>query len=71
MCRKYNIDLSRSYMVGDSTVDIQTGKNAGLRTVLVLTGQAGGDKKYDAVPDMVVRNLEEAAARIIESEREF
>lgn len=44
MVEKYNIDLSSSFFVGDSTVDIQTGVNAGLKTILVKTGQAGRDK---------------------------
>lgn len=70
MAKKYNIDLSHSYMVGDSTVDIQTGKNAGLHTILVLTGQAGRDKKYDAVPEMVAKNLEDAVSKIIGGEKE-
>lgn len=33
-----NLDLSRSWMVGDSPVDIGVGRNAGCRTVLVLSG---------------------------------
>ncbi len=28
MVDKYNIDVSQSYMIGDSTIDIQTGINA-------------------------------------------
>ncbi len=46
MRKKYNIDLSSSYMVGDTTTDIQTGINAGLHTILVRTGEAGNDGKY-------------------------
>lgn len=33
-----DIDLSISYLVGDSLIDIQTAKNAGIKAVLVLTG---------------------------------
>lgn len=65
---KYNIDLSRSFMVGDTTIDIQTGRNAGMQTVLLQTGLAGSDKKYDAEPDMVAGNLLEAAEIIIKKE---
>ena len=32
---KYNIDLSKSWFVGDTTMDVQTGINAGMKTVLV------------------------------------
>ncbi len=45
MAGKYNIDLAQSYMVGDTTVDIQTGINAGMKTVLLETGDAGNDGK--------------------------
>lgn len=60
MAEKYNIDLSKSFMVGDSTQDIQTGINAGMKTVLLGTGQAGKDGKYDVIPDRTVKNLSEA-----------
>lgn len=62
---KYNIDLSRSVMIGDSTIDIQTGKNAGMHTILLLTGQAGKDGKYDAVPDISANNLADAVTIIL------
>lgn len=41
MVRKYNIDKSQSFIIGDTTTDVQMGKNAGIKTVLVQTGQAG------------------------------
>ena len=34
----FGIDLQNSYMVGDKIVDVQAGKNAGCRSILVLTG---------------------------------
>lgn len=60
MAEKHNIDLTESYMVGDSTVDIQTGINAGLKTVLVKTGQAGMDGKYDGKANYEADNILEA-----------
>lgn len=63
--RQFNIDLSASWMVGDTTVDIQTGINAGTHTALVLTGDAGSDKKYDATPELTCKNLREAVAMIL------
>ncbi len=69
MAERYHIDLSESYMVGDSTVDIQTGINAGLETILVRTGQAGKDGKYKAEPDCVADDLEEAADYIFSAEK--
>jgi len=53
--REHGIDLSRSWMVGDKTSDIECGKNAGLRTVLVETGHGCGHRACGAdavVPDV-------------------
>lgn len=65
MAGKHNIDLARSYLVGDSTVDIQTGINAGLKTVLVKTGQAGMDGKFDVTADYEADDLLEAVRLIL------
>lgn len=35
---KYDIDLQNSWMIGDRLTDIQTGINAGTKTILVQTG---------------------------------
>lgn len=35
---EYDIDLSKSWMIGDRLTDIHTGINAGTRTILVQTG---------------------------------
>ena len=45
----FNIDLSVSWMVGDSKSDVEAGKNAGCRTALI------GDKNYGQ--DMAVSSL--------------
>lgn len=60
----HNIDLSASYFIGDTTVDVQTGLNAGLRTILLSTGEGGLDGKYDAVPDFHAADLV-AATKIV------
>ena len=62
---KFNIDLSSSYMIGDSTMDIELAKKAGLKSVLVMTGLGGSDNKYDAVPDFTAENLYEAVQKIL------
>jgi D,D-heptose 1,7-bisphosphate phosphatase len=36
--RKYSLDLSRCYLIGDKMSDVQAGLNAGCRTILVETG---------------------------------
>lgn len=62
---KYNIDLSQSWYIGDTTMDIQTGINATMRTVLVLTGEAGKDGKYDVVPTAIKESLRDAVNYIL------
>ena len=64
--KKYNIDLRRSWMVGDTTTDIQTGRNAGLHTALVLTGEAGKDRKYPVKPEITAEDLLRAVKQITE-----
>lgn len=63
----YNIDLSQSWYIGDTTMDIQTGKNAGMKTVLVLTGEAGMDKKYNVLPDYTAKDLMDAVNYIMQN----
>lgn len=62
---KYNIDLSKSWMIGDTTMDLQTGVNAGMHTALVMTGEAGKDKKYDVKPEVAASDLLEAVESIL------
>lgn len=66
MIEKYNIDRAESYMIGDSTIDIQTGINAKLKTVLLATGQAGTDGKYTVEPDKRADDLLSAVKMILE-----
>jgi histidinol phosphatase-like enzyme len=37
---EFDIDLARSYIIGDRQTDIMTGVNAGTKTILVETGNA-------------------------------
>lgn len=70
MVERYHIDRARSYVVGDTTIDIQLGKNAGIKTVLVHTGQAGLDGKYDVCADLEAEDLLEAVRKILASDQE-
>lgn len=63
--KKYNIDLSKSYMVGDSTMDLELARNAGVKSVLVDTGFAGNDGKYDRSCDIEAKDLLDAVKKII------
>ncbi len=64
---EYGIDLSRSFIIGDSSNDILTGQNAGIKTILVRTGYAGQDNKYDVKPDFVFDDLYEAVSYIVDN----
>lgn len=63
---KYHIDLTNSYMVGDTLNDIQTGRAVRCKTVLVLTGYGKEEQKKinTIVPDMIFKNLKEFAINI-------
>ena len=61
--RDLDFDLTRSFMVGDRWRDVEAGRRAGCRTVLI-------DNNYRELlktePDVRVRNLGEAASWILE-----
>lgn len=61
-----NIDPDESFIVGDRTVDILTGINAGLKTILVRTGYAGDDGVFQCEPDFIFSNLKESTEFIID-----
>lgn len=63
--RELSIDRRKSWMVGDTTSDMVAGKRAGLRTILVRTGYAGLDAKYEIKPDYVVPDLKAAADLVL------
>lgn len=60
------IDRNASWFIGDSTSDIEAGQRAGLRTILVRTGHAGFDGRYQSAPDYIAPNLSSAIDWIIE-----
>lgn len=62
----FNIDEKDSFLIGDTTSDVMTGINAGIKTMLVRTGYAGKDRKYDCRPDFIFENLKEAVDFIID-----
>jgi len=63
--KKFNLDLKKSFLVGDTTGDILTGKRAGVHTILVKTGHSGKDGKYKAVPHAIAKDLYEAVQYIV------
>jgi D-sedoheptulose 7-phosphate isomerase len=63
--RKHNIDLSRSFFVGDRWRDIDAGHAAGCKTVLIDYGYR--ERKPAQPPEATVRSLREAAEWILSS----
>lgn len=57
----YDVDVSRSWMIGDTERDMKAGKSCGLRTILVRTG----DYHYAENADFVENDLSYAVKRII------
>lgn len=64
---KYGFDPKECWFVGDNRSDIETGHNAGCRTALVLTGNAGADEvpAWPRQPDFVAPDLLAAVRRIL------
>ena len=66
--KDFNIDLSESVVIGDSTLDIKMAENANMKSILVKTGQAGLDGKYDVTPTEVAEDLLDAVNIILTKE---
>ena len=66
---EFNADLANSWFVGDTTMDVQTGINAGMHTVL-LQGGDPNKGKYAVTPEMRADNLFDAVKRILSRENE-
>lgn len=58
--RELNVDIAESWLVGDTTTDIQTAHNAGVRSILLRTGYGGKDGRHIANPDRVCDSLLDA-----------
>ena len=69
--RDLELDLSRSWMVGDRYGDVELARNAGLRAAFVLSGYGRGEWEYQKAswasePDLVAEDLLAAVREIIE-----
>jgi histidinol-phosphate phosphatase family protein len=58
--RELNIDLAQSWLIGDTTTDLLTAKNAGLRSILVRTGYGGKDGKHEVKAEHECASLRDA-----------
>jgi len=64
--KEYDIDLSKSYVIGDRQSDILLGKKAGCKTIWVKTGF---DESIKIKPDYEAENLLEAVKYILEDSK--
>ena len=74
MIRKAEKDLSvdarKSYMVGDKISDVEFGRRAGCKSILVLTGYGKGELEYNrdklnGEPDYIAEDILDAAKWIV------
>ncbi len=64
--KDYDLDLKKSYMIGDRYKDVQFGQANGLKSIMVLTGYGLGEYTYEKKnwlkqPDYICQNVLEAA----------
>lgn len=64
------IDLARSWMIGDRYGDVELAHNAGVHSALVLSGYGRGEWEYQQAgwkhqPELIAENLLQAVRRII------
>jgi D-glycero-D-manno-heptose 1,7-bisphosphate phosphatase len=67
---EFGIDLTRSYVVGDTYRDMKMGFAIGARTLMLMTGYGRGEYEYHRggwfrTPDLMAENLLEAAKLIL------
>lgn len=55
--RQLDIQMCRCIVVGDSIVDIRAGKNAGTKTVAVLSGIFSYDELKREKPDLILESI--------------
>lgn len=64
--RNLNLVRDESWMIGDTTSDIEAARRAGLLSVLVATGEGGRDGRFDVEPDFRCDDVGAAADLISE-----
>jgi histidinol-phosphate phosphatase family protein len=64
--RDLDLDLSRSWMIGDKAADVELARNAGLKSALVLTGYgAGAARDAGLSADLLVPGVLDAVSGIL------
>lgn len=63
-CRDFDIDMKKSYMVGDRASDIMLGQNAGIKTILLQSGYGTARLEQDVKPDFILNDLRDIISYI-------
>ena len=67
--KKYNLDLSKCFFIGDKLTDVKAGQNAGMPGILVLTGFGENQRKLihnkQIFPDYIAASLTDAVDWIL------
>jgi D-glycero-D-manno-heptose 1,7-bisphosphate phosphatase len=65
--RTMQVDKKNSYFIGDSVLDVKTGKKFGCKTILVLCGREKlkNSDEWDVMADFIAPNLLSAARNIV------
>ena len=61
--RDFPIDLPRSYFIGDKSADIECGRRAGTRTILVMTGYGA---QQTCAPDWRAQDVTQAIRLVLD-----
>jgi len=70
--RDFNIDLAKSWMIGDRYSDVELARNATVNSMFVMSGYGRGEWEHQQDgwkqhPDLVAENLLEAVKMIVSS----
>jgi D-glycero-D-manno-heptose 1,7-bisphosphate phosphatase len=61
---EFNIDLTKSFVIGDKMIDIQAGNKSGAKSILVLTGYGKNElsrcSEQNVIIDYIAKDLYEA-----------
>jgi len=73
--KQLDIDMSRSYVIGDRCQDLEMARRAGLEGVLVLTGYGRGEREYilpraTVRPAHIAEDILDAVRWIIDSRKQ-
>ena len=61
----FNLNFATSWLIGDSTVDVECARRAGVKSILLRSGEGGCDRKFYRRPDFECVDLASAVKFIL------